>query len=97
VLALLLLFQPLLCVAHCILHAQGISAHAGSSSPFLCHASQPPDTGSLLVPAFWPGVLPTLIMLVLAAVSLRLPSPTHAQLAIHLWEPPFPPPRLTIA
>jgi hypothetical protein len=96
-LALLLLFQPLLCVIHCVMHTQAAEAHPGTAGLFLCHTSSPADDVSLLIPAFWPGVLPALLILALAATTLRMSLSAPTCSAAHPWAPPLPPPRTCMA
>ncbi len=96
-LVLLLLTQPLLCVIHCALRAHAAAIHSSSGDPFLCHTAAPTDAPAPLVPAFWPGILPVLIVL---AVSFRRHTPSRRRLfrpIAHLWAPPIPPPRLVVA
>jgi hypothetical protein len=92
-LALLLLLQPLICVAHCIFHAERSSAHAGAAGGFLCHAAQPDADPFPIIPAFWPGVIPALLVLARAGTVRRLAPPAPRCLDAHTWAPPLPPPR----
>jgi hypothetical protein len=98
---LLLLIQPLLCLVHCAMEARAMThaaAHTAPSDPFLCHMSDAQSPHVLIVPAFWPGVLPVVVLLVTACSLLRrlmLVAPPH--LIARLWAPPIPPPRLICA
>ena len=97
VLTLLLFSQSILCAAHCFLYTYGVTGHASDNHAFLCHLAPTPDQVPPKVPAFWPSVLPTLIILALTSIAWLLPSDVPAPLAQHLWSPPLPPPRSLVA
>jgi hypothetical protein len=96
--AVLLVGQSLLCVAHCAFSAPTDSTHGAVAYGFYCpigaHHHHSPNTEHTPIPAFWPGVLFSLaliagVLLVLArvagAVAVSPPAPR--------WAPPVPPPR----
>jgi hypothetical protein len=94
---LLLLLQPLLCLISCavVTHtATHDTAHTSAHDYFLCHMSEPASSRSLLIPAFWPGVLPVLVLLAGSrSLLLRLPLTAPQQLIVYRYAPPQPPPR----
>jgi hypothetical protein len=98
---LLLLLQPLLCVMQCAMEARPAthtSAQAAPTDPFLCHMSGPQSPHPLIIPAFWPGVLPALALLAAAhALVCRLMPAAPPGLVAHRWVPPLPPPRRSCA
>ncbi|MBX0329576.1 hypothetical protein K2Z83_18055 [Oscillochloris sp. ZM17-4] len=96
-LVLLLLLQPLLCVAHCVIDARA-TVDAAIDGPFLCHLSTPQGADSPIIPAFWPGVLPSLAIIAIAfARWFRLSAAGPPHLTRHTWAPPIPPPRISCA
>ncbi|NNJ11270.1 hypothetical protein EKD04_013090 [Chloroflexales bacterium ZM16-3] len=98
---LLLLLQPLLCVAHCAVDdyfAPRAAAQAAPNGPFLCHIAAPEGVDTLIIPAFWPGVLPALVLIIMAcALWFRLGIARISPLSPRRWAPPIPPPRLSCA
>jgi phosphate/sulfate permease len=94
---LLLLAQPVLCIAHCY-RFPGSASHGTASGvgQFVClMEAMPVAQGEhIVVPAFWPGVLPLValwiasLLLVLQRLPLFVP-----RLASLRWQPTPPPPR----
>lgn len=98
---LILLLQPLLCVLHCSLvryvtHRQTQDPADDPWQLFVCAGpAQPTPHQSILIPAFWPGVLPALTMLIAYLPLLRyltLPIPAHP--SPRTLSPLTPPPRI---
>ncbi len=98
---LLLLLQPLLCVAGCLIEASPALRGGGrvaDADRFLCHMSQPDSADHLIIPAFWPGALPALPLIVIAGTLwLRLTLAGPSPLTPRRWAPPTPPPRRSCA
>lgn len=100
IIVFLLLIQPILCSLHCLLH---ITHHQGPTDLgdplqiFVCATPEPPVSHELLIPAFWPGVLPNLAVLISTLFLLRyltMAAPPSLNTRSH---PPLPPPPLTYA
>jgi hypothetical protein len=101
-LALLLLAQPLFCVIQCSLDGHsGHHHHMAADDPtalFVCHTPEAAYADSLIIPPYWPAVLPlalafALMCCALLTLSMRAP----ATLCARAWAPPLPPPRLLSA
>jgi hypothetical protein len=96
--ALLLLLQPIFCIAACVAglgDAQAPSAHTGHHAGLLCHIGAPVPARELpTIPAFWPGTLPALLAVVAASPRIRSIARPAARIpTAHRWSPPLPPPR----
>jgi len=97
-LALLLLGQPLLCIAHCAFFATPPAEPLAVAFGFYCplgphhhHSEAPPPPP---IPAFWPGALVLAVVLSGFLLPLaRLTAPPLPRLATLVWAPPVPPPR----
>jgi hypothetical protein len=94
---LLVLAQPVLCIAHCY-----ISEFSGGHTPtsglgqFVCLMDEMPVAQSdhIVVPAFWPGLLPLVMLFTVGMLLLvRTSFPVIPPLLSLAWQPAAPPPR----
>jgi hypothetical protein len=111
--AALLLLQPLLCLISCsftqgTLHylpteavhelERATAAEGEGSFAFFCELPAAPAAETHFLPAFWPGMLPLLLLAVASSLLLlRLPLARPEPPRACRWAPPLPPPRLLAA
>ncbi len=107
-LATLILLQPLFCLISCHLSSDTLhylpteavheleratDAGGAASFAFFCELPAAPAAETHFLPAFWPGVLPLLLLAVASSLLLlRLPLASPASPRVCRWAPPLPPP-----
>jgi hypothetical protein len=94
---LLLLAQPLLCIAHCYV-SEASAGHNTTSGlgQFVCLMDEMPvaQRDHIVVPAFWPGLLPLVVLFITGLLLIvRTPFPVMSPLLSFNWRPTVPPPR----
>jgi hypothetical protein len=84
--------------AHQAQASEASASSAAGGMAALCYLTPPATPHVVFVPAFWPGLLPTLsIFLALCGLLHRLIPQIHVRLDSHHWIPLLPPPRLLSA
>jgi hypothetical protein len=107
--ATLLLLQPLFCLISCHLSSgmlpflpteavheleRATDADSKASFAFFCEMPAAPAAESHFLPAFWPGLLPLLVLAVAGSrLLLRLPHARTQSPQTWRWAPSPPPPR----